>query len=918
MNFKYFLLLLMVAMNNLVFSQLKFNEYSCANFGAVPNPIGTGVEQSPDWVEIINTTGVPQKLTGWYLSNDRQNLLKWQFPLYTNTNIMLDSFSVQVIFLDLLNKAVASGGINTATNIDLHANFQLNQTQSPWLYLTKVNGTKPTDSVAIQRNQPDHAWGKPNAPYGPIYSNGGKNVWYLYPLSSAGKKNLINSPSPALPNWFYGYAPTPKLSLKPGYYSGLSSITITDTTTISTKYPTSSLEIFASVDCTAPTNTTSASVTDVGSGSGTENFPGSGAFMVRSVIIDQSMPPLFLPSFEAYGAFVIDSVYHMNVTCTCIDTSALFIGKTKDTVTAIYSYIDKTTKKEVFKNQGQALIKKLDFLNYTGSVNQQWQFQFRSEDEYGYNYTNKYNFYQDATLGETSRADFPELVFRAGSEDNFLAGGVNNSTGYGATHLRDFFNHTITLHHKLDFESSHYVPTYLFINGTNRGIYYIKEPIDTSYTQYYYNYTHADIIANDLVPTTTTPTLTALAGKLTDWNNFYTWVMSNGTNVHVPQLYQRITDSIDIPSFFDYNFYNMFSVNTDFVKRQALWWKGVGDTATNHTLRKWRFGLSNTDLTWGFGTNHTGADNSTSSSPCDYINAASGGAQYPLLPLFAKLMSNDTFKSGFLARYQDLLNTSYSCDSLTAHLAYVKSLLKPDMPSQVWWFANSGSTCIGCDSVKFWSNMVDSMNSFITQRCSLAVQGLKLGNCSNSFGGPYNLCLDVSPPNGGYIKFNSITLNTYPWNAKYLDSVTYFAKAIPDSNYVFDHWQTTYTVSPGQNNDSISFYVNKDAIPCMTAIFKLKPPYETTGTPMLPTAFSPNGDGNNDVLNVYGIQNASSYEFEVYNRWGQQLFYSKDKTQGWDGTYNGDPSAVGVYAYRYNIVINGKVYIKNGSFTLLR
>jgi gliding motility-associated-like protein len=915
MNLKFLLLLLFVAINNVVFSQLKFNEYSCSNFGAVPNPAGTGVEATPDWVEIINTTGLPVKLSGYSLSDNRQQLAKWPISDYNSVGIYLDSFNVQVIFLDLLDKiAPTQNGLNPSSGYDMHTNFQLNQTQSPWLYITKLGGQKPIDSVAIQRNQPDHSWGKPNAPYGSVYSNGGRNTWYLYPTSSAGKKNPINSP-PAPPNWFYGYAPTPKLSLKPGYYTSgsVSGLTVLDTTNISTKYPTTSLEIFVTTDCTVPTSTNSPNILS-GSGSVPVSL-NSGAAMVRSIIIDQSIPPLFLPSFEAYGAYVVDSVYHMGVTCICLDTNSLFITKSKDTVLAVYSYIDKTTKKEGFKNQGQALIKKLDFLNTTGAANLQWQFQFRSEDEYGYNYTNKYGFYQDATLGGTSRADFPELVFRSGSEDNFLKGGVG-SNGYGANHIHDFFNHTITLHHKLNFESSHYTPTYLFVNGTNRGIYYIKEPIDTSYTQYYYNYTHADIIANDLVPTTTTPTLTALAGNITDWSNFYTWIMSNGTNVHQPAIYQRITDSMDIASFCDYNFYNMFSVNTDFVKRQALWWKGIADTS-NHSALKWRFGLSNTDLTWGFGANHTGiADNSPTSAPCDYINAAVG-AQYPLMPIFKKLMNNDTFKTAFLSRYQDLLNTSYSCDSLTNHLMYVSSLLKADIGSQVNWFVN-GANCTGCDSVKFWNAMVDSMKSFIMQRCSLAIQGLKLGNCSSSLDGPFNLCLDVSPANAGYIKFNSLTLKTFPWNAKYLDSLAYSAKAIADSNYVFDHWQSSYTISPGQNSDSVNFYVNKDAVPCMTAIFKIKPAYETNGTPMLPTAFSPNNDGNNDILNVYGIQNASSYEFEVYNRWGQQLFYSTDKTQGWDGTYNNEPSAVGVYAYRYNIVINGKVYIKNGSFTLLR
>ncbi|MEO8760761.1 MAG: gliding motility-associated C-terminal domain-containing protein, partial [Bacteroidia bacterium] len=245
----------------------------------------------------------------------------------------------------------------------------------------------------------------------------------------------------------------------------------------------------------------------------------------------------------------------------------------------------------------------------------------------------------------------------------------------------------------------------------------------------------------------------------------------------------------------------------------------------------------------------------------------------------------------------------------------VRTLIKGDMASQVNLYlnANAGGNCGSCDSVKLWNSMLDSMNIFMTQRCSLAVQGIK--NCYG-YDGPYNLCVDVFPPGAGYVKFNSLTLHTFVWNGKYLDSVTNYAHAIPDSNYVFDHWETPYNINPNKNSDSINFFIDRDA--CIKAIFKLKPAYETSGDPMLPTAFSPNGDGNNDILNIYGIANATSYDFEIYNRWGEQIFHSMDKTQGWDGMYNGVAAPVGIYAYRYNIVIGGKTYINKGSFTLLR
>lgn len=950
MRLKNLLLLFFAVISSLGFSQFKFNEYSFANVGAVIDPLGTGYEKSPDWIELINTSSTKQTLSGWYISQNIHASNGFQIPLDSSLLIKVDSFGVQVILLCTHNKTTV-GTIGTQT-INIHANFQLNQCQNPVLYLFQVGVGNPVDSIHIKRNKPDHSWGKPNSDSAAFYPDTvntgfGLNAWRLYAKASPGLKNPNNkhyyNTNPPL-NYYLDYAPTPKFMTKPGYFNSSATLTITDTTSQSPTLYKDSLEIFATTDCTNPLTYSvgtvfplANNVTDVGHQTGIISIPywGSAApvpppnlvgVVVRAIIHDQTTyRPNYLDGFEAYGAYILDSTYHIGVTCVCLDTTALFItppqindtSGTPGKAAAIFCYVDNTTKKQVFHNQGQGLVNRIDFLN-NFSPKRQWQFQFRAEDEYGYNYTNKYGFFTDQSLGKTARADFPELIFRSSAEDNFLKGGSGSTTRHGATHLRDFFNHTLTLRHKLDFESSHYVPTYLFINGINRGIYFIKEPIDTTYTKYYYNYAQADIIANDLAPTTTNAQIKALAGKLSDWSNFYAYVMNTGFNVQVPANYKYISDTLDIKSFWDYNFYNMYSVNADFIRRQALWWKGLD--SSHSSSGKWRFGLSNTDITWGSNYNYTGLPNySPTNAPCDYVSAFGPAANnlYPLIPLFYKLLNNDTFRSGFFARYQDLINTSYTCDTLIAHLAYVQSLLKPDMRSQVWWNVASGTGCASCDSVKFWTAMVDSMKVFIMARCTSALQSLSSGNCNNNFGGPYNLCIDVSPVNSGYVNFNSLSLHNFVWNGKYLDSINYHAYAVPDSNYVFDHWQTPFPVKPNINTDSITFHVTQNA--CLTAVFKLRPAYETTGTPMLPQAFSPNGDGNNDVLNVYGIENATSYAFDIYNRWGEQLFHSTDKAKGWDGTYpSGTPAAVGVYAYRYNIIIHGKTYIKNGNVTLLK
>lgn len=65
----------------------------------------------------------------------------------------------------------------------------------------------------------------------------------------------------------------------------------------------------------------------------------------------------------------------------------------------------------------------------------------------------------------------------------------------------------------------------------------------------------------------------------------------------------------------------------------------------------------------------------------------------------------------------------------------------------------------------------------------------------------------------------------------------------------------------------------------------------------IPNAFSPNGDGENDIF-LPVSPNYNGYMFEIYNRWGEPLFITKDKTVGWDGLHNGIDVGAGVYVWK--------------------
>ena len=65
----------------------------------------------------------------------------------------------------------------------------------------------------------------------------------------------------------------------------------------------------------------------------------------------------------------------------------------------------------------------------------------------------------------------------------------------------------------------------------------------------------------------------------------------------------------------------------------------------------------------------------------------------------------------------------------------------------------------------------------------------------------------------------------------------------------------------------------------------------------VPNAFSPNGDVKNDVFKVAGTEMISVFDLQIYNRYGQLVYQTTDKTKGWDGTFTGLPLPSDDYWY---------------------
>ena len=85
-----------------------------------------------------------------------------------------------------------------------------------------------------------------------------------------------------------------------------------------------------------------------------------------------------------------------------------------------------------------------------------------------------------------------------------------------------------------------------------------------------------------------------------------------------------------------------------------------------------------------------------------------------------------------------------------------------------------------------------------------------------------------------------------------------------------------------------------------------------------PTAFTPNGDGKNDVFRPIKHGYHNFHSFRIYNRFGQIVYESSNSNIAWDGTLNGEPQDLGVFYYYAKYDCDGKTLIQKGDVTLVR
>ncbi len=187
----------------------------------------------------------------------------------------------------------------------------------------------------------------------------------------------------------------------------------------------------------------------------------------------------------------------------------------------------------------------------------------------------------------------------------------------------------------------------------------------------------------------------------------------------------------------------------------------------------------------------------------------------------------------------------------------------------------------------------------------------------------------------------TLEVNGVPSVAIRADTTVFDGAVVPEYNFIRDpgasvHWVNSDPsiglTEPGFNTVPSFIAINKTNAPKVATITAspfingcsgLSQQYKITVLPLskdvfVPNVFSPNGDGKNDVLYVYGNY-LDKVDMHIFNQWGQQIATITNKAQGWDGRHKGNPQPVGVYVYILKAVLSdGRTVDLKGSITLVR
>jgi hypothetical protein len=387
----------------------------------------------------------------------------------------------------------------------------------------------------------------------------------------------------------------------------------------------------------------------------------------------------------------------------------------------------------------------------------------------------------------------------------------NSGDDWSWTYFRDAATQAIVS--SMNFDTQAYQPAVLFLNGEYWGITNIRERYDKYYLARVYDIDpdNIDLLENEY---------SVIEGDATHYTDMLNYLSDN--DMAQSEHYEYIKTQMDVDNYIDYFIAGIFIRNDDWPHHNIYYWRTktdefLPDAPVGHDGR-WRWMLYDTDA--GFGLSKI-CGNKFSFDMIGHVTNPLGNCRWEYGPwinlIMVNLMDNDDFRTSFITRFADMLNTVFLPERATDIIINKKQKLLNEMPTHISRWQEP-------QNINFWHESVDTMLHFADVR-----PGFQRQHIIEHFDlpGTFGLSLDVSNHWHGHIRVNTIEIteetpgidhDTYPWSGIYFESVPVELEAKPAHGYAFCHWdgditgnEAIVTIQPENDFFAIAHFVRDNS-----------------------------------------------------------------------------------------------------------
>lgn len=395
----------------------------------------------------------------------------------------------------------------------------------------------------------------------------------------------------------------------------------------------------------------------------------------------------------------------------------------------------------------------------------------------------------------------------------------NSGNDWDGTIFRDSFMQSLLRGMEIDMQHSR--PAIVFINGEYWGVHNMRDRLDVRYLQ-----THHGTNPDDEESYTIAENNSVFGSGNPEGVNHYNQMRSylNNPGVVNNANFEELRNRMDVENFTDYFLAQVYFRNTDWPGNNKQYWRGTDASLPEGAPSsdgRWRWMMFDTDFGFGLDFNYvTGHQEGPAHNTLAFALQENGpGWPNPNWSTFIprQLLQNQDYRSAFINRAADLLNTAFHPDYVIARLDSLEAIYLPEMQEHI----NRWRRPVSVDS---WQQNVQVMRDFAAERPAFMRQHIR--QQFNLSSAPAQITLDVSDPAHGFIRINrteirqgtpGIPAQPYPWTGTYFAGVSVTLEAQARTGFVFSEWtgsvssvEPVITVSPQQATSITAVFIPQD------------------------------------------------------------------------------------------------------------